>query len=82
MSLNRVKLLHAVTFMKYLTRVVSLIFLPKTLILNKSTFRLSSSLNLAELVVNELTKRIPEKFANVPFSIRFVTAYCKHFKSL
>ena len=36
MSLNRVKLGRAVTFMKCLTSVVSLIFLPKTLIWNKN----------------------------------------------
>ena len=50
--LNRVKLRRAVTFMKYLASVVSLIFLPKTLICNKITFQLSNLLNLPELVVN------------------------------
>ena len=39
MTLNRVKLWRAVTFMKYRASVVSLIFLPKTLIWNKITFR-------------------------------------------
>ena len=38
MALNRVKLGRAVTFMAYLARVVSLIFLEKTLIWNKITF--------------------------------------------
>ena len=34
----RVKLGYAVTFMKYLAGVVSLIFLPKTLIFNKTLY--------------------------------------------
>ena len=54
MTLNRVKLRRAVTFMKYLASVVSLIFLPETLIWNKITFRLSNLVNLADLVVNDL----------------------------
>ena len=61
MNLHSVKLGRAVTFMKYLASVVSLIFLPKTLILNKITIWLSRLLNLAELVVNELTKSISKK---------------------
>ena len=36
MTLNRVKLGLVVTFMKYLASVVSLIFLPKTVIWNKN----------------------------------------------
>ena len=44
---------RAVTFMKYLASVGSLIFLAKTFIWNKITFLASNSLNLAELVVNE-----------------------------
>ena len=54
MTLNRVKLRRAVTFMKNLASVVSLIFLPETLIWNKITFRLSNLVNLADLVVNDL----------------------------
>ena len=50
MTLNRVKLGRAVTFMKYLASAVSLIFLSKTLILNKIKFWPSNLLNLAELV--------------------------------
>ena len=50
MTLNWVKVVRAVTFMKYLASVVSLIFLPKTLIWNKITFSASVSLNFAELV--------------------------------
>ena len=38
MTLNRVKIEPTVTFMKYLTDVVSLIFQPKTLIWNKIKF--------------------------------------------
>ena len=41
MTLNRVKLGCGITFMKYLASVDSLIFIPKTLIWNKTTFRLS-----------------------------------------
>ena len=52
MTLNRVKLGRAVTFMKYLASAVSLIFLPKTLIGNKIKFPASNSLNFAELVEN------------------------------
>ena len=58
MSLNRVKLGCAVTFIKYLASVVSLIFLVKTLIWNKIMFSASNSLNLAELVLNEPVKSI------------------------
>ena len=61
MALNHVKLGRVVTFMKYLASEVSVIFLPETLIWNKSTFPASNSLNLAELVVNELTRNISKK---------------------
>ena len=61
MTINRVKPRRAVTFMKYPASVVSLIFLPKTLIWNKITFPTSNSLNLAELVVNELMTSIFKK---------------------
>ena len=64
MTLNRVKLGRAVTFMKYLASVVPLIFLPKTLIWNKITYWLSNLLNLAELVLNDLTKSISKN--NLP----------------
>ena len=82
MTPNRVKLVCAVTFMKYLADVLSLIFLPKALIWNNITFRLSNLLNLAELVVNELTKSISKKITNIPFFIRFITVYYKDFRSL
>ena len=42
MTFNRVKLGPAVTFLKYLASVVSLIFLPKTLIWNNCIYELSS----------------------------------------
>ena len=61
MTLNGVKLGRAVTFMKYLAIVVSLILLAKTLIWNNITFPASNSLNLAELVVNESMKIIYKK---------------------
>ena len=69
MTLNFWKLGRTVTFMKYLASVVSLIFLPKTLIWNKISFWLSNLLNLAELVVNKLKKSISKKFTNIPYSI-------------
>ena len=58
MTLNRVKLWPGVTFMKYFASVISLVFLPETLIWNKTTFSASSSVNLAELVVNNPMKCI------------------------
>ena len=61
MTLNRVKRGRAVTFMKYLASVVSLIFLAKTVIWNKIKFPASNLLNLAELVVNEPMKSIYKK---------------------
>ena len=64
MTLNRVKLGRAVNFMKYLTSIVSLIFVPKTLIWNKIKFPASNSLNFAELVENELMKSTFKK--NLP----------------
>ena len=67
MTLNPVKLGRPVAFMKYNAGVVSLIFLPKTLICNKITFRLSNSLKLAELLVNELTKSISKKVYQYTF---------------
>ena len=58
MTLNRLKLGRAVIFMKYLAREI--------------TFRLSNSPNLAKLVVNELTKSIPQKIYQYSFFfIRF-----------
>ena len=61
MTLNRVKPGRAVTFTKHLARVVSLIFLLKTLIWDKTTFPVSNLLNFAELVENELMKSVSYK---------------------
>ena len=58
---NRVKLVRALNLMEYLASVALLIFLQKTLIWNKITFQGSNSLNLAELLVNQLTKSISKK---------------------
>ena len=67
MILNCGKLGRAVTLMKYLASVVSLIFLAKTLTWNKITFPASNSLNLVELVVNEPMKRICKKIYQYSF---------------
>ena len=72
MTLNCVKLGRAVTFMKYLASVVSLIFLAKTLIWNKITFPASNLLNFAELVENEPLKSIYKKFNNVPIFVQSI----------
>ena len=53
MALHRVKLGCSVTFMKYLASVVSLIFLLKTLIWNKTTFPVIKFAEFAELEENE-----------------------------
>ena len=67
MTLKRVKLGRAATFIKYLASVVSLIFLPKTLIWNKITFPASNLLNLAKFVKNELMKSISKKHLPIFF---------------
>ena len=61
MTLNCLKLGTAVTFMKYLASVTSLIFLLKTLIWNKIMFPASNMLNFAELMKNELIKSTSKK---------------------
>lgn len=48
-------------FMKCHASVVSLIFLPKTLIWNKTRFLASISLTLAEVIVNEPMKSISKQ---------------------
>ena len=58
MTLNCVKLGRAVTFMKYLASVVSLIFPAKTLIWNEITLPASDLLSFAELVEKEPLKSI------------------------
>ena len=82
MTFNCVKLEHAVTFMKYLASILSLIFLPKALIRNKITFLVSNSLHFAELLVNKLMRVSPKKFTGILVSIRFTADECKDFKSL
>ena len=66
--------------MKFLVNVVSLIFLPKTLIWNKITFPALNFLNFVKLVQNELIKNISKrKLTNIPFSIQFTAACCEDF---
>ena len=74
MTINRVKLGRTVTFMKYLGSVVSLIFLAKTLIWNKTMFPETNSLNLAELVVNEPMKSVNNK--NYQYSFFYSIYHC------
>ena len=69
MTLNRVKLEWAVTFMKYFASVFSLMFRAEILIWNKTTFAELNVLNLAELVKNGPTKSFYKKFTNIPFYI-------------
>ena len=69
MTLDRLKLGRAVTFVKYLASVVSLLFLAKTLIWNKINFRTLNLMNLAELVENEPMKSIYKKFTKIPFFV-------------
>ena len=73
MTFSCVKLARAVTFIKYLEGVVSLIFL-SLLIWNKITFSASNSLNLAELVENELMKSISRKIHQ--YSLYYPTYRC------
>ena len=74
MTLNRVKLGRAVTFMRYLASVVSLIFLPKIFVWSKITFPSSNLLNLSELVVNRLMKRLTKK--NYQYSFFYPIYHC------
>ena len=79
--LNRIILGRAVTFMKYLVSVVSLIFLIfllKTLIRNKATLPASNSLNLAELVVDELMRNISQKIYQ--YCIFYLIYHCLIYK--
>ena len=56
--IHLIKLGRVITFMKYLARVVSLVFLVKSLIWNKIMFVESNLLTLPMLVVNEPMKSI------------------------
>ena len=82
MTLNRVKLGRAVTFMKYLASVVSLIFLAKTLIWNKITFPPSNSLNLVELVVNEPMKSIYKNIYQYSFFYSIYHCFMQRFQEI
>ena len=55
MTVNRLKLGRAITFMKYLANVVSLIFLAKTLIWNKINFPTLNLMDLAGLIAHWLS---------------------------
>ena len=61
MTVNCLKLGPAVSFMKYLASVLSLIFLAKTLIWNKINFPTLNLMDLAELMENEPMKSIYQK---------------------
>ena len=75
MAFNHVKLKRAVTFMKFLASVVSLIFLPKTLFwIRKIAFLAAKLLNLAKLVANELITSISKTFTNILNPLRFIAA--------
>ena len=67
MSLNCIKLVRAVTFVKNLASVVSLIFLALTLICNKITFLALNTLNLAQLMVNKPMNSIYKKYNQCSF---------------
>ena len=60
MALNRPKLRCAITFTKYLASLVCLLLLSEILVQNKITFWALNSLNLSEMVANELMKSIPK----------------------
>ena len=60
-TVNRVKLRRAITFIKYLANVVFLLSLPKALSRNIIAFWLSNSLNPRELEVSEFVKSTSKK---------------------
>ena len=68
--------------MKYLVDVVSLIFLPKTLIWNKITFRISNSMKFGELMVNEFAESVSKKELLVFLFPSDLSACCKDFNNL
>ena len=71
---------NAVTFMQYLASVAFLISLSKTLIWNKIVIPVSNSLNLPELVVNELNKNI--FFYQIPFFYSNYHCFMSRFQKL
>ena len=67
MILDHAKLGSAFTFMKYLTSIVTLRFLLKTLTSNKMAFLTSNVLKLAGLSVNPLKKTISKNIYQYTF---------------
>ena len=61
MALNRPKLRCTITFMKYFASLVCLLLLSEILVQSKITFWALNSLNLSEMVANELMKSISKK---------------------
>ena len=82
MTLNYVKLGRAVTFMKCLASVVSLIFLAETLVWNKFTFPTSNLLNFVELVENESLKSIYKKIYQYSYFYSIHHCLMQRFKEL
>ena len=82
MTRNRVKVGSIVTFLKYLASVVSLIFLPKTLIWNKITFLALNLLNFASDGKRAYEEYLQDYLPIFLFIIQFIAACCKDFKSI
>ena len=82
MTPHRVKLGRAITFMKYLASVVSLIFLVKTLIWNKITFPTLNLLSFAELVENEILKSIYETICQYSYFYSIYHCLMERFEEL
>ena len=70
MILNHAKLGHAVTFMKNLISIINFNFSTKNF---KNAFLSSSLQKLEELVVNQLICQYMPRYANIHFSIQFMT---------
>ena len=82
MTLNRVKLGHAVTFIKYVASVVSLIFIAKNLIWNKITFPTSNLSNLAEPVKSKPLKGTYKKIYQYSYFYLIYHSLMKRFQEL
>ena len=74
MILNHVKLGSTVSVTKVLPGVVFSIFYQKPQFNIKKAFPSLNSLNLPELLVNELKKTTSKLFPNIYFSVRYSTA--------
>ena len=70
MIISHIKLRRTLTFNKYLSNVVSLIFLSKVLHWNKMAFPASNLLKLAGIVANDLKKNISK--INTKINIHFL----------